>query len=755
GGQNLIGPELREMLGVLRTQELLMARQIDGGRQLFARANDFGFSKTPEETLRIWDENAVLADVVQAVRMTRPDVIVNRFYHDKKYETHGHHTASAMLALRAFELSNDPKAYAEQVSFFAPWQPRRIFFNTSWWFYGSQEAFDKADKANLYSLDIGAYLPLLGKSNTEIAAEARSMHRCQGFGALSVRGGSLDWFEWLAGDRPAVKDDIFDGINTSWSRIPGGEPIGRMLADADRDYRGDNPAASVPLLLRIRAQIAALPDDGYWKSRKLSEVDEVIQACLGLYLEVVAAAPEAAPGEPVSLAFEAVNRSNVPVVLEQISLTPALWDSVLRAPLFENQPWALSKKMVRLPADMPFSSSFWLTGEATEGLYEVKDLLLRNLPEAPRPLRARWQFRIGEAQLTYETAVAYKEREPSFGEVWRPFDVLPPVSVAFDENAYLMTGASREISLKVRAGVDNLTCKPGIEAPAGWRVELLSDPIVVLRRKGEAQEARFRVTAPPAPAQAELKAYVEVEGKRHTFSLSQIRYDHIPTQQVLTHARARIARAEIKTSAKQIGYYMGAGDEVPAALRQMGCKVTLLDDADLKRARLREFDAVVLGIRAYNTHKSLKFAQPELDAYVRDGGTLVAQYNTSMDLAADGLTPLPFKITRARVTDERAEVRILQPGHKALNKPNRITQVDFEGWVQERGLYFVADWHADFVAPLSMSDPDEAPISGALIIAQIGKGHYVYTGLSFFRQLPAGVPGAARLFANLLSLSKT
>lgn len=393
---------------------------------------------------------------------------------------------------------------------------------------------------------------------------------------------------------------------------------------------------------------------------------------------------------------------------------------------------------MRLPTDMPFSSPFWLTGEATEGLYEVKDPLLRNLPEAPRPLRARWQFRIGETPLAYETPVAYKEREPSIGEVWRPFDVLPPVSVSFDENAYLMTDASREISLKVRAGADNLTCRPGIEVPAGWRVEALSDPVVALRRKGEEREARFRVTAPPAPAQAELKAYVEVGEKRYPFRLSQIRYDHIPTQQVLTHARARIARAEIKTAAKQIGYYMGAGDDGPAALRQMGCKVTLLNDADLKRARLREFDAVVLGIRAYNTHKALKFAQPELDAYVREGGTLVVQYNTSMDLAADKLTPLPFKITRTRVTDERAEVRILQPKHKALNKPNRITQADFDGWVQERGLYFVADWHADFIAPLSMNDPDEAPTSGALIIAQIGKGYYAYTGLSFFQAVADG-----------------
>ena len=755
GGQNLIGAELREMLGVLRTQELVMARQIDGGRQLFARANDFGFSKTPEETLRIWDEDAVLADVVQAVRMTRPDVIANRFYHDKKYETHGHHTASAMLALQAFDLANNPAAYPDQLQYFAPWQPRRIFFNTSWWFYGSQEAFEKADKTNLYSLDVGVYLPLLGKSNTEVAAEARSMHRCQGFGALGVRGESLDWFEWLAGDKPGAKDDIFDGINTTWSRIAGGEPIGRMLAEADRNYRSDNPAASVPELLRIRAQIEALPDDGYWKARKLDEINEVIRACLGLYLEATANAPDAAPGEQVTLAFEAVNRSSVPLVLERVSLTPALWDSTLRLPLADNKPWTLAKKMVRLPVDMPYSSPFWLMGQATEGLYEVQDLSLRNLPEAPRPLHARWRFRAGETLLEYETDVAYKEREPSIGEVWRPFDVLPPVSVSFDETAYFMVGASREISLKVRAGADNVTCTPGIEAPAGWRVEALSDPVVTLRRKGEEQEARFRITAPPAPAQAELNAYAEVGGKRYTFRLSQIRYDHIPAQQVLTQARARIARADIQVAARQVGYYMGAGDDVPAALRQMGCRVSLLGDADLKSKRLKEFDAVVLGIRAYNTHKSLRFAQPELEAYVRAGGTLIVQYNTSMDLAADKLTPLPFKISRARVTDERAEVRIEQPGHKALNRPNRITAADFEGWVQERGLYFPTDWHTDYAAPLSMNDPDEAPSSGVLLIAQIGKGHYVYTGLSFFRQLPAGVPGAARLFANLLALSKS
>lgn len=752
GGQNLIGPEIRELLGVLRTEELLMARSVDGGKQRFTRANDFGYSKTPDETMRIWNKDEVLSDVVWTIRQVQPDVIINRFYHDKKYDTHGHHTASGMLSVEAFDLAGKTDAYPEQLKYTKPWQPRRQFFNTSWWFFGGREAFDKMDKSHLFAVDLGVYFPLKGKSNNEVAAEARSMHRCQGFGAMSSRGESMEWFDFINGDRP-TGGDLFEGINTTWTRVAGGEAIGKILAGVEKNYNPANPAASVPELLKALKGIEALPD-GFWKKIKLKEIKEVIRGCLGLYLEATAAEPTATPGDPVALRLECIYRDPLPagdVLLTGLSIQPALFDTMPAQPLTRNKGWVLNKT-VRLPENAAFTAPYWLRESADIGMYTVKEQELRGLPETPRSFAAHWTVTVNGIPLEFDTEVAYKNEEAARGEIWRPFEVLPPVYVRFEEQSYLFTERQRTVVVHVEAGRDNIAGALTVAGNGGsWKTRGGDQPFE-FKKKGEEKTFTFIVEGSAEPSEAILTAKAKIGDKVYSNRLVTIKYDHIPQQSVLLPAEAHAARIDLRVAAKNIGYYMGAGDELPTALRQMGCEVTMLEDKDFSPENLQKFDAIVLGIRAYNTREALRFHQPKLFEYVKMGGTLITQYNNNFDLFVDNLAPYPLKLGRSRVTDESAEVRFLQPEHPLLNIPNKITPNDFNGWVQERGLYFPTEWDAHFTALLSSNDPAEKAADGSLLVAPYGQGQFIYTSLSFFRELPAGVPGAYRLFANLISL---
>jgi LmbE family N-acetylglucosaminyl deacetylase len=750
GGQNLIGPEIRELLGVLRTQELLMARSIDGGKQRFSRANDFGFSKTTDETLRIWQKDAVLSDVVWAMRETQPDVVVNRFFH-KKSDTHGHHTSSAMLSVEAFDLAGKADAYPEQLKYTQPWQPRRVFFNTSWWFYGGRDKFEKADKSNMTAVDLGVFLPLKGKSNNEVSAEARSMHRCQGFGAMSSRGESRDYFDLVKGDKP-VGEDLFSGVNTTWSRVPGGEKIGKLLAKVEANFRADNPAASVPDLLKAAKMINALPD-GHWKRVKSRDIKEVIRQCMGLYIEAVAEEPVASPGETTKISIEATNRSTIAATLTGFSIAPGLFDTTTTLLLTNNKPFIYEKK-VKIPNNTAFTSPYWLQVPYTNGMYTVEDQQLRGKPETPRFAKVKWAVTIGDMPFEYESEVAWKIEESALGEVWRPFEVLPPAYLSFGEASYLFAGSQvKEVVVKVQAGRDSLITAVKLRCPAGWTVTE-GEQMMSFTRKGEEKQLIFHVTASDATPEGQLSAIATVNGREYNFSLITIKYDHIPQQSVLLPASVKASRIDVTVKAQNVGYIMGAGDDIPAALRQIGCTVTLLEDKDYTTERLSTFDAIVVGIRAYNTKNGLKFHHEKLLEYTKNGGTLLVQYNNNFDLVLDKLAPFPMKLGRTRVTDETAEMRFRIPEHPILNTPNKLSSRDFDGWVQERGLYFPVEWDAAFQAPFSCNDPEEKPADGSVLIAPYGKGYYIYTGLSFFRELPAGVPGAYRLFANMISVGR-
>ena len=392
GGQNLIGPEIKELLGVIRTQELLAARSIDGGSQTFSRANDFGYSKNAEETIEIWDDEQVLSDVVWAIRKFRPDVIINRFDHRTSGRTHGHHTASAILSYNSWEISGDKNQFKDQLQYVEPWKPSRIFMNTSWWFYGSRENFDKADKTKLMSVDIGAYYPLLGKSNNEIAAESRSMHKCQGMGSTPSRGSELEYFEIVRGDMPATKASLLEGINTTWTRVNGGEAILKLWQDVLNDFSFIHPENSIPQLLEIRKSIVQLKDK-HWKNQKLKELDDIILSCAGIYLETVANTNAAIPGESIDLETEMIKRLNSKVGIVSFKVSPMIVDTTLKLDLATNEAMILDHT-VAIPQSAEVTTPYWLQEKGSLGMYKVDEQLMRGVPETPRVLKVEFDFEI-------------------------------------------------------------------------------------------------------------------------------------------------------------------------------------------------------------------------------------------------------------------------------------------------------------------------------------------------------------------------
>ncbi|MDO9136990.1 MAG: PIG-L family deacetylase [Lutibacter sp.] len=750
GGQNLIGPELSELLGVIRTQELLAARKVDGGEQFFTRANDFGYSKHPDETLNMWNKEAVLNDVVATIRKLKPDVIINRFNHKTPGTTHGHHTASAMLGLEAFDLASD-KTYKTHLQNDAIWQPKRLFFNTSWWFYGNEENFNKADKTNLLTLEIGTYYPSKGLSNSEIASLSRSKHESQGFGSTGSRGTEKEYLEFLKGDFPANKN-VFDGIDTSWNRVEGGKEIGKILQKVVADYNFKNPAASIPNLIEAYKLIQQLKDE-HWKQLKSEEIKGIIAACAGLYLEAVANNASTTANSKNTLKIEAVNRSDVAISLESVEISPlnVKMDSVIV--LKQNRANSLSLS-VEIPSEIKQTSPYWLREKGSIGMYRVSDQNLIGLPETPRIIVANFKVNFNGFTIPFDKNVIFKYNDPVKGEVYKPFEILPEVSASFGEKVYIFANEdAQKISVKVKAIKENLTGNVALDVPEFWNVSPKSLSFS-LKEKGEEQNFEFVIKPPSKASEVFINPVVQIGNNKYTDELVEINYGHIPFQSVISPSEAKLVRLTIEKKGQKIGYIQGAGDAVPTALRQMGYTVVELNEDDITPDKLVNFDAIVLGIRAYNTNDRAKFYHKFLHSYVENGGTLIVQYNTNSRLKVDSPAPFPLKLSNNRVTEEDAEVRMVNPAHELLNYPNKITDKDFEGWVQERGLYFPSEWDPKFEAILSMNDKNEPESKGSLLVAKYGKGNFIYTGLSFFRELPSGVSGAYKLFANMLSIGK-
>lgn len=751
GGQNLIGPELRELLGVIRTQELLEARKTDGGQQFFTRANDFGYSKNPEETFEFWTKNEVLSDLVMTIRKFKPDIIVNRFDHRSPRATHGHHTASAMLSVEGFDLVNDASKFPKSAKEYGVWKPQRLFFNTSWWFYGSQENFEKADKSKHVSVEIGGYFPSLGLSNGEIASLSRSMHKSQGFGSTGSRGTETEYLELLKGSKP-TNNNLFEGINTNWSRLEGGSEIGAILKPLEENFNFKNPSEMLPDLLKAYQLVSNLKD-AHWRKIKVAQLKQLILDCNGIFIEAVSETNSINPNEDFKVSIEAINRGKNEVTLKSVKSLDGnvLWNS--SETLLINDKKEVDITVTSKKHNPLYSSPYWLNEKGTVGMYAAQEELI-GLPETPPLEQLVFELQFGNIVIPFSKNIIYKFNDPVKGEVYRPLEVLPEITASIPEKVLIFASdASENVSVTVRSGKNNISGSVSLQHPEGWKVEpTLQD--FQLSRKGESHTFNFTVTPPKGQSEGYLQTIVKAEGQVFDKELVVLDYEHIPYQSVLLPSEAKVAKIEIQKRGENIGYINGAGDAIPESLKQIGYSVTTIDPSNISEKSLQNFDAIVVGIRAYNIVTELAFAQPILNKYVENGGTMIVQYNTSHALVTENLAPYTLKLSRDRVTDEFSKVKILAPESALMNTPNKITQKDFEGWVQERGLYFPDEWAKEFTPILGMHDKGDAPTKGSLLVAKYGKGHYIYTGLSFFRELPAGVPGAYRLFANMLSIGK-
>ena len=747
GGQNLIGPEMRELLGVIRTHELLAARSIDGGEQFFTRAIDFGFSKSAAEAFAVWGKEAVLFDAIKIIRMYQPDVIITRFPPDER-AGHGHHTASAIVAGEAFDLASRANVFPDQVEELGTWKVKRLYTNTGrWWNRTVNE-----NTPGVITMDVGGYNPLLGKSYSEISALSSSQHKSQGWGRPGERGYKAEFLEHVKGE-PA-SNNIFEGVDTTWNRLPGGARIQPLVVRALAEFNPEDPAASVPLLFQIRNEIAKLKKN-VWRDRKLRETEELIVDCLGLFVEVTSNTYQCAPGESVKARVELVNRSPLDLRIGGISASSLHWDSVFTSPLQPNKPSVMS--FIRtIEPDAVFSNPYWLKFPHGMGLYTVKDPEKIGMPQNAPALSFTFKIRVADETILLQRPLIYKWVDPVKGELWRPFEIVPSITVNLSEDVMVFgTQEQRGLTLLLRSASDKkVSGSVALELPRGWRAEPASMKFE-LNARGEEETRTVTIYPSSAEHNGVIKARVTVDGKEYHNSIRIIAYDHIPIQTLLPDAAAKAVRIDLRMAGETIGYISGAGDEIPAALRNMGYQVVELNNEQITAANLKPLDAVVLGVRALNTNDRARYFMPAVLDYVKEGGTVVVQYNTNSRMQTEKFSPFPLTIGRDRVTDESAEVIILQPDHAVFNTPNDITAADFNGWVQERGLYFAEEWDEKYETLISMNDKGESPISGSLLVAKYGKGYYVYTGLSFFRQLPQGVPGAYKLFANLVSLGKT
>ena len=747
GGQNLIGPELRERLGVIRTEELLAARRVDHGKQFFSRAIDFGFSKTAEETMRIWDHDKILSDVVWVVRKFRPDVIVTRFSPEDQL-THGHHTASAILAGEAFSAAGDPNRFPEQLAFVKPWRPTRLVWNTSPFFFSNRNL--PFDPTGLTVLEAGGYNSLLGKAYTEIAAASLSMHKSQGVGSPPRRGARKEYFKLLEGQ--PMTNSLFEGIDTNWSRVANSESIATQIRQIISQFLPADPAASVPELLKLRQAMNGIKDDS-WVPEKKAELDGIIAACLGLHVEASTTNEAITPGQTATIKLEAINRCNIPVTLQEIRFSLSGDSMKIDAALPSNE-LVTRDLSCKIPENTPYSQPYWLRKSGTLGAFAVDEQTLVGLPENPPDLPVEIVLQVNGQELRYIVDTKYRLVDPVAGELRRPLVIEPPVFAKVANSVLIFaTNQPKSVGVHITAATGPAKGELKLAVPQGWGVYPASIPIDLKAADAE-MVATFTVKPPDQDSEGTLRAVVSIDGRDYSLGRVRISYPHIGVHTLMPPAEARLVRADIREKGERIGYIPGAGDDVPESLQQIGYSVKILSESDITAENLKQFSAVVLGVRAYNTQERIANWLPELFAYVKAGGVAVAQYNTLAELKTDQLAPYPLEISRDRVTDENAEVRILAPDHSLMTTPNKITSKDFEGWVQERGLYFPKKWDPAWTAILSSNDPKEKPLDGGLLVAKSGKGFFIYTSYSWFRQLPAGVPGAYRLVANMLSLGK-
>lgn len=747
GGQNLIGDEQGDLLGVIRTQELLQARSIDGAEQFFTRAVDFGYSKTPEETFNKWGKQNILADVVWVIRNFKPDVIVTRFPVNG-LGTHGHHTASAILALEAFNLAGDSSAFPDQLKFTQTWKPKRIFWNA--WTPALTSMGINID--TLIKINFGEYNKLLGRSYTEISALSRTMHKSQGFGSSGRRENLFNYFLQL--DSETAKSDLFEDIDLSWKRVQGSEQVEKLLSQAENEYDFENPSAILPLLVKAYSEIQKLKDV-YWVEVKSAELLNVIKSCAGIWAEAVTEENFLSPGTETIVNAGFVVRSDVPIILKSINVDYETGDTLLNSNLIKGEMISVERQIF-IPNEAAYSQPYWLNEESHKDIYIVKNQNLIGHPKSDYPIHSVFNIELFGTEISLRVPVYFRENDPVNGEVYNEIEIVPEAVVSFDKELYLINkGEEKEVSVVVKSlkgklsGTLQLTQVKENE----WDI---SPPAYYfnLENKGQEQVFKFKISSADNNPSAILKAEIRNDNKKLNKSLVTIGYPHLQPQTVLFNAETKILKLDLpKNAINKVAYIMGSGDKIPGLLKDLGIFVDVFTNESLTTEMLKKYDVVVTGIRAYNTNQKLATNQKFLLKYVEEGGTMIVQYNTLGDVITD---PAPYKliISRDRVTEEDSHVKILDKDYPLLNYPFTIDSLDFDGWIQERGLYFANEWDQNFTPLLEMNDTGETPKAGSLLITKYGKGIFIYTSLSLFRQLPAGIEGAFKLFINLLYAGK-
>lgn len=746
GGQNLIGKEQGEMLGLIRTQELLAARRTDGAEQFFTRAFDFGYSKTPEETFSFWNRDSILSDMVWVIRNFKPDVMICRFPTTGE-GGHGHHTASAILALQAFDDAANPQKFAWQLKYTQVWQARSIFWNT--FNFGTTNTTAE----NQIKFDVGVFNPFIGKSYGEIAAESRSFHKSQGFGSAKQRGQALEYFKYLKGD--SCKNHVLENINLTWSRMKGTDEIQKAIDVCIKQFNHQHPEEILPQLIQVYRLIKEFTYQDntakHWKKIKQQEVEQLILACSGLWLECSADDYSVVPGGNFLLKCEVAGRSKSNITINKISFENE--DSVINKSLVYNENIQI-KHRYTVQENASYSNPYWLNRAHLAGTFDIADKLLIGGAENAAAINVALNITINDFEMTLMKPVMYKSTDPVKGEIYRPFEILPAITINFNETVYALTdGNAKNMDVVIKANTSNV--KGTLELNAvGF--DLTYNKEIAIAKKGDELIVPVTIKRAANAQSGKLQAKILMNGKVYNQSIRRINYDHIPAQFVLSEAATKILNIDIKKAGINIGYIPGAGDEIPACLKQIGYKITELSDQMIENDNLSVYDAIVTGVRAYNTNERLQIYHPKLMEYIKNGGNLIVQYNTNNRIGPVKavIGPYPFTISRERVTDENAKMNLLDTAHPAFNTPNKIEDKHFENWVQERGIYFASELDTNYKTLIAANDANEAANSGSLIVAKYGKGNFVYTGLAFFRQLPAGVDGAYQLFVNLLSLPK-
>lgn len=737
GGQNLIGKELGIALGQIRTQELIKARETDGGRQYFTRAMDFGYSKNPTETLQNWDKEKVLADVVWAIRRFQPDIIITRF-NTTPGVTHGHHTTSAILAGEAFKVAGDSAVYPEQLAYVRPWSPKRIFFNA----YNFRGEFEPEEGKKYHAFEVGGYNPLLGKTYHQIAADSRTMHKSQGFGSTAGTGLAKDFIEQVDGED--YQNSPFDQVEDRWTQVKGGLQARSRLEKLIADFDLKNPENSLPEMFLLRNTLLGLETDQTWIKEKIQDLDQLILNVMGFEAEFIVRKETGFPGEAIKSELILTNPTDIPI--QNISFEVAEAHFPLDQSVQANKALSLPLNF-SLSEIVNYSQPYWLEKSIDGALYQVENPRQIGDPFNPPFVAGNLSFKIGSESFSLSLPLMYKFNDQVDGEVKQPFVIVPEVDLELSsQQVFLVGGADPTLTVTVNFRDTFLEGELYFEGISQDQFRILSVEDIPSQKKRV-----FNVGFLPNGAGKKnlTAAFATPDGKVYNLITKRISYKHIPNLTYFTSATLDLVQADWKLSGAKIGYIPGAGDDVPRILSSLGYRVTFIGEGDFTVDYLSQFKTIIVGIRAYNTNSALANNQQAIMGYVRSGGNVIVQYNTSSPLLTSQLGPYPFTIGRNRVTVEGSPVSA-DWSHSILTSPNRVTEEDFEGWIQERGLYFAENIDPNYQTPLKMQDPNENASSGSLIIGKYGEGTYVYTGISFFRQLPAGVPGAIKLFVNLI-----